>query len=107
MLPLDRNFFRTAPGLTRSLARLDENWEILAGLRASGRMTLRAREAAALTATSRWAYCSALAREESRGMQRRLDAPDPDPSFLCAIETAGLDRVTVARRSLAPGAPAA
>jgi succinate dehydrogenase/fumarate reductase flavoprotein subunit len=107
MLPLDRNFFRAASGLTRSLARLDENWEALLGLRASGRMTLRAREAAALTVTSRWAYRSALARVESRGMQRRLDALDTDPSFLCAIEAAGLDRITVARRAVGPGAPPA
>ena len=105
MLPLDRNFFRTAGTLVRSLARLDGNWEVLAGLRMAGGMAvLRAREAAALTATGRWAYCSALARAESRGMQRRRDAPDPDPCFLCAIETAGIDRVTVARRPLAPGA---
>ena len=101
MLPLDRNFFRTAGGLARSLARLDENWQILAGLRAPRSMMLRAREAAALTATGRWAYRSALAREESRGMQRRLDVPSADPRFLCAIETAGLDRVTVARRAVA------
>ena len=68
---------------------------------------LRAREAAALTATGRWAYYSALARAESRGMQRRLDAPGTDPVFVCAIETS---RARPRHRSraapLAAGAPA-
>jgi succinate dehydrogenase/fumarate reductase flavoprotein subunit len=62
------------------------------------------REAAAMIATSRWAYASALARSESRGMHRRLDAPDTDPGFVCALEAAGLDRVSISRREIGRGA---
>ena len=61
--------------------------------RARGSARSRSREAAALTATSRWAYRSALARAESRGMQRRLDVPAADPAFVCSFEVCGLDDV--------------
>jgi succinate dehydrogenase/fumarate reductase flavoprotein subunit len=102
MLPLDRNFFRTETTLRASLDQLDANWrELSRHLRGAGLAAVRAREAAAMTATSRWAYASALARNESRGMHRRRDAPGADPDFVCAIETSGLDSVRVTRRGLA------
>ena len=69
MLPLDRNFFRSGPALRASLGRLDANWDHLSRhLCGEGLGTVQAREAAALTACSRWAYASALERHESRGM---------------------------------------
>ena len=46
---------------------------------ATGSAAVKTREAAALTATSRWAYRSALARTESRGMHRRRDVPGAEP----------------------------
>ncbi|MGH7310954.1 MAG: FAD-binding protein [Candidatus Rokuibacteriota bacterium] len=96
MLPLDRNFFRRAASLRRSLERLDACW---ADLRrhgsGEGLAAVKTREAAALTATSRWAYRSALARAESRGMHRRRDRPDRDPGFTCSLEARGLDEVRV------------
>jgi succinate dehydrogenase/fumarate reductase flavoprotein subunit len=64
---------------------------------------VKSREAAALTASSRWAYASALARAESRGMQRRLDVPQADPEFLCAFEVSGLDSINVTRSAIAGG----
>jgi succinate dehydrogenase/fumarate reductase flavoprotein subunit len=98
MLPLDRNFFRRAETLRRSLDRLDACW---AELRESGpggaAEAVRTREAAALTATSRWAYRSALARAESRGMHRRRDRPGADPAFACSLHASGLDEVRIAR----------
>ncbi|MGH7095288.1 MAG: hypothetical protein ACREFB_17380, partial [Stellaceae bacterium] len=107
MLPLDHNFFRTASGLRRSLDRLDANWTALGRhTRGVGPAALRSREAAALTATSRWACESALARAESRGMHRRRDLPDRIDDFTCAIETAGLDRVVVSRRAIGGGVAA-
>ncbi len=91
----------------RSLDRLDECW---ADLRhhgpGEGLATVKAREAAALTATSRWAYRSALARTESRGMHRRRDMPSTDPGLACSLHVSGLDEVRVARADGLPFAPA-
>ena len=102
MLPLDRNFFRSGPALRASLGRLDANWDHLSRhLCGEGLGTVQAREAAALTACSRWAYASALERHESRGMHRRRDAPDSTAEFACTIEVAGLDQLAIRRSGLA------
>ncbi len=107
MLPLDRNYFRNGATLERSLDRLDASWAALSRhLRGDGVDAVKAREAAALTATSRWAYRSALARAESRGMQRRRDRPAVDPAFTCLLEATGLDNVAVARRAIPWGTAA-
>ena len=102
MLPLDRNYFRRAASLEASLDRLDASPGVPAERpyprgRPRG---VKLREAAALIATSRWAYRSALARAESRGMHRRIDRPAADPSFECLFEVGGLDTVQVERRAV-------
>jgi succinate dehydrogenase/fumarate reductase flavoprotein subunit len=98
MLPLDRNFFRRGVTLRRSLDRLDACWADLQHYGpGDGLAAVKVREAAALTATSRWAYRSALARAETRGMHRRLDWPGADPGFACSLHVSGLDQVRVAR----------
>ena len=100
MLPLDRNFFRRAETLHRSLDRLDACWaELQRHGPGGGLAAVKAREAAGLTATSRWAYRSALARAESRGMHRRRDMPGADPGLACSLHVSGLDEVRVARRA--------
>ena len=82
---------------------LDRTWaELRDHLPGTGLGAVKSREAAALTATSRWAYASALARAESRGMQRRLDLPAPDAGFVCSFDVSGLDRIQV-KRSGIPG----
>ncbi len=97
-LPLERNFFRREATLRQSLERLDRTWcEVRDHLPGEGIDAVKSREAASLTATSRWAYASALARAESRGMQRRLDLPAADPAFMCRFETSGLDHIQVTR----------
>jgi succinate dehydrogenase/fumarate reductase flavoprotein subunit len=92
-----KNMFRTAAGLTRSRAVLDDLWARLAGdapARAdTGREWLRAREAAALVAAGRWVLNSALTRQETRGMHHRTDAPDRDPALTRAVHASGLDTV--------------
>ncbi len=97
LLPIERNFFRTEQTLTDSLTRLDAAWS---GLRldrpARGLAALRAREAAALTATARWSYRAALWRTESRGMHRRLDAPALDRALEHSLEVSELDTIRVA-----------
>jgi succinate dehydrogenase/fumarate reductase flavoprotein subunit len=96
VLPLDRNFFRTRKTLERSLTQLDATWTTLQSAeRPSGMDALRAREAAAMTATARWSYTAALYRNESRGIHRRLDAPSIDPGFARTISVSGLDVVRV------------
>jgi succinate dehydrogenase/fumarate reductase flavoprotein subunit len=106
-LPLNRNFFRRGTTLEQSLDRLDRTWAQLRDhLPGEGLGAVRSREAAALTATSRWAYASALARAESRGMQRRDDLPAADPHLVCRFEVSDMDRIDV-RRSEILGAEAA
>ena len=101
MLPLDRNYFRRAAGLTTSLDRLDAGWRTISShMRVGGTEAVKAREAAAMVATSRWAYRSALARAESRGMHRRSDRPASDPAFDCLFEAGGLESVMVERRAI-------
>ena len=98
MLPLDRNYFRRADALVASLDRLDAGWTPVSDhLRGDGAKAVRSREAAALIATSRWAYRSALARAESRGKHRRSDQPARDPAFDCLFEASGLESVVVER----------
>jgi succinate dehydrogenase/fumarate reductase flavoprotein subunit len=96
LLPLDKNLFRTSSGLSASLERLDSAWaEAKARLVAPGTGRIRAREAAALLACARWAYRSALARSETRGLHRRLDAPAVDPAQTHHLHSGGLDQAWV------------
>jgi succinate dehydrogenase/fumarate reductase flavoprotein subunit len=101
VLPYTTNYFRTEAGLTAALARLDATWT---DLRATGQsasaQVVKAREAAAMLATSRWMYRSALARTETRGMHKREDFPKLDPAQRHHLVSTGLDEIEV---SVAPG----
>jgi succinate dehydrogenase/fumarate reductase flavoprotein subunit len=98
MHPYDKNLFRTGPRLAASLSVLDGAWSAARDhLAGTGIEQLRAREAAAVAANARWCYTAALARGESRGMHRRLDAPDADPALGCRLVTGGLDEIWVRR----------
>ncbi|WP_342363099.1 FAD-binding protein [Terrarubrum flagellatum] len=96
MHPYDRNLFRTGERLTRSRRALDEAWREVAD-HAAGPQTdpLVAREAAALIASARWSVASALAREESRGMHRRLDRPGMNARFAHRLIVRGLANIEV------------
>lgn len=95
-LPLDKNLFRTGEALTRSLVELDRAWtQARASLGGEGRARVRAREAAALLASARFAYRSALARRESRGLHQRLDLPQQDALQTYSLVCSGLDEVSV------------
>jgi L-aspartate oxidase len=97
MLPYDKNIFRTGRGLGRSLEVLDGLWaEMRDHAAGRGRQRLRSREAAALVATGRWCYAAANARNESRGMHQRADAPETDSRLAARLRVRGLDKVLVA-----------
>jgi succinate dehydrogenase/fumarate reductase flavoprotein subunit len=94
--PYDRNLFRTEQGLTGSLERLDQLWkEIRESAVTIHPGAVKAREAAAMTATARWMYESAKVRTETRGMHKRDDFPKIDSSQHYRLISGGLDRVWV------------
>jgi succinate dehydrogenase/fumarate reductase flavoprotein subunit len=106
VLPYTKNYFRTGERLTGALEQLDTLWT---GLRQAGPSSstnvVKAREAAAMLATSRWMYRSALARTESRGMHRREDFATLDPAQRHHLISRGLDEIEVTAISAAERAP--
>ena len=96
VMPYDRNLFRTEKGLDGSIERLDSIWNELRGkavtLNSDG---VKAREAAAMTATARWMYHSARVRTETRGMHKREDFPQLDNEQRYRLVSGGLDHVWV------------
>lgn len=98
VLPLDRNLFRHGHRLEQSLERLDTLWrESRLHLHAQGDARVRVREAAALLAHARWAYRAARARNETRGLQQRIDWPATDVRQAHSLLVDGLDEIMVRR----------
>ena len=96
MLPYDKNLFRSQTGLLGSLERLHRLWRDLRAFgHGAGPGALRSREVASMTAHARWCYGAALARQESRGMHRRIDAPERDARLTHRLIVGGLDQVWV------------
>lgn len=91
--PYDKNLFRNGTQLQRSLAVLDDHWDRLRAQRSVADPTalLRWRETAALLASARWCYASALARKESRGIHQREDAPVQSSRFDAHLRSGGFD----------------
>jgi succinate dehydrogenase/fumarate reductase flavoprotein subunit len=103
VFPYHRNWFRRGDLLEDSLTRLDALWERLRQAAPADRtQALRTREAAAMLATSRWMYRSALQRTETRGMHRRQEHAALDPQQRHRLISGGLDEVWVTRESVAP-----
>lgn len=96
VFPFEKNLFRTEDKLRTALDAIAELWRTLrAGLSEPGRDVWRSREAAAMTATARWMYVSAVRRTESRGMHKREDYPTADPRQHHRFLVGGLDEVWV------------
>ncbi|CAN7375761.1 FAD-binding protein [Phenylobacterium sp. LjRoot225] len=94
MLSYDKALWRRRESLEASRARLDAAWTELALLRqAQGLDQVAARETAALLATARWSTNAALARNESRGLHFRADAPETSLEGARRLVVGGLDTV--------------
>ncbi len=83
-------FFRDDTNLRRALNVLDSQWGEIRTHLAGG---LRAREAASLTATSRWCLSAALHRRESRGIHTREDFPGAAPHLAKRQILRGVDNI--------------
>jgi succinate dehydrogenase/fumarate reductase flavoprotein subunit len=105
VFPFERNYFRTGAVLSDAVGRLDVLWENARHKGASSRAHIvKAREAAAMLATARWMYRSALARTETRGMHKRYDHLQQDPSQRAYLTVGGLDEIHISARP-APALP--
>ncbi|MEH1787589.1 MAG: FAD-binding protein [Nostoc sp.] len=101
VFPYEKNYFRTEQGLTESLGRLNHLWQELRSSQVTSEKELpRAREAAAMVATARWMYSSAIERKETRGMHRHLDYPEQDANQQHYLISGGLDQVWVKSQPL-------
>ena len=108
MLPIDRQGIRSETPMACAAATLDGLWAAAAAdLRGrDAREAVRARETAAMIATSRWAHASARARTETRGMHVRDDFPERDPAQRDRIHSGGLDVIWTRRVAIDPAGAA-
>lgn len=95
VFPYDRNLFRQADVLTNSLSRLNTLWHEARGQGVEASQIVKSREAIALLTTARWMYATALKRQESRGMHKRLDYPQPHAAYHHRLIAHGFDQVIV------------
>jgi succinate dehydrogenase/fumarate reductase flavoprotein subunit len=94
MLSYDKAFWKRRATLETARARLDGVWAELSQHRhARGLDQVAARETAALVATARWSTGAALARNETRGLHVRADAPDLAPDGARRLLVGGLQNV--------------
>lgn len=99
VFPLEKNYFRSEQKLLDSLSKLEKLWEQVQGnpKQDTVRDVEQSRRAATLTAVARWAYFSALKRQETRSEHIRVDYPQTDPNQRYYQATGGLDRLWVRR----------
>ena len=98
IFPLDRNFIRDGMTMRSSLNRLDGAWREFEAAKASSRnggSPHRVRETAAMLASARWIYASALQRRETRGIHRRRDYPGLDSTAPGRLRVRGVEPITV------------
>lgn len=106
VFPYEKNYFRTEKGLTESLGKLNHLWQELRSSQVtSDKELIRAREAAAMVATARWMYSSAIERKETRGMHKHQDYPELDANQQHHLISGGLDRVWVKSQPLSTEKP--
>ena len=102
VFPYEKNYFRHEAGLTDALSKLDCLWTQVSQAGAANVLRVaQSREAASMLATARWMYRSALERQESRGMARRLDHPQQDDGPRYFVRSGGLNEVWTRREAQA------
>ncbi|WP_379147811.1 FAD-binding protein [Paenibacillus sp. sgz500992] len=96
ILPLQINYFRSEPVVAAALKRLDSLMPYLAGRPpATVQGIVQSREAAAMLNVGRWIYTAALARKESRGLQRLAEYPELDIRQTHRLILSGIDRIGI------------
>ncbi|SEU25726.1 FAD-binding protein [Paenibacillus sp. NFR01] len=101
ILPLRINYFRSEPVVAAALQRLDGLMPELGGrIPASVQGIVKAREAAAMLAAARWIYTAALARKESRGLQRLAEYPRLDPAQTHRLILSGIGRIALSAEAV-------
>lgn len=108
VFPYEKNWFREGGVLEDSLVKLDTLWHALRDSSAvqSVKDIVRAREAAAMLATSRLMYRSALQRTETRGMARRRDHFSSDPGQRHRLISQGFDDIGIHFQAIKESVPA-
>jgi succinate dehydrogenase/fumarate reductase flavoprotein subunit len=94
ILPLRINYFRSEPGVAAALQRLDSLMPYITGRPpATVQGIVQSREAAAMLQAGRWIYTAALARKESRGLQRLAEYPALDPRQTHRLILSGIHQI--------------
>lgn len=101
ILPLQINYFRSEPGISAALKRLNALMPFLNGrVPATVQGIVQAREAAAMLAVGRWMYTAALARKETRGLQRLAEYPELDPCQTHRLILSGIEQISISTEAV-------
>ncbi|OMD79566.1 MULTISPECIES: FAD-binding protein [Paenibacillus] len=101
ILPLQINYFRSEPGISSALKRLNALMPYLNGQApASVQGIVQSREAAAMLAVGRWMYTAALARKETRGLQKLAEYPELDPRQTHRLILSGIQHISVSTEAV-------
>lgn len=101
ILPLQINYFRSEPGISSALKRLNTLMPYLNGqVPATVQGIVQSREAAAMLAVGRWMYTAALARKETRGLQKLAEYPELDPRQTHRLIVSGIDQISISTEAV-------
>ncbi|HZZ16232.1 MAG TPA: FAD-binding protein, partial [Candidatus Sulfotelmatobacter sp.] len=101
ILPLQINYFRSVPGISSALKRLNALMPFLNGrVPATVQGIVQAREAAGLLAVGRWMYTAALARKETRGLQKLAEYPELDPRQTHRLILSGIEQISISTEAV-------
>lgn len=101
ILPLKINYFRSEPVISSALKRLDAlkpclNLQVPTTVQG----IVQAREAAAMLTVGRWMYTAALARKETRGLQKLAEYPELDPEQTHRLILSGIQQISISTEAV-------